>query len=451
MGEETAQIPQNREAERSLLGAVLFDDDLLSVPAVRLVQPADFHFESHRLIFAAMLALVAAGSGVDVVTLAAQLGASLSSAGGQAYLDTLEAAAPATAHAEQYAGLVLDASLRRRLIREARAIEATARNEQVKSEEAVSDAQRRVLDIRRPAGREAVGIRDAMRAASARWEARHEHPQDVTGVPTGLWAVDKLTSGWQPGQLVIIAGRPGDGKTSLATRSLVAAAAAGFPALLFSLEMPEEQIVDRLVAMEGRVDGSRLRSGWLRDEDWTQVGQASSRLAGLPFWIDAAPSPSLFDLRASARRVQSRIAGGHLGLVIVDYVQRMPGRGGRSRNDDVAENARGLKSLGRDMGLPVVALSQLSRDSVKQGRRPGLADLRDTGELEQEADVVLFLYHQPVNVSACGECGRGVAEVIVEKQRNGPTGIVHVRWEREFTRFHDMAPPPTRDWHQEAG
>ena len=421
------------------------------MPSVQSVRPEDFNFESHRLIFAAMLALAASGSRIDAVILEAKLGADLGSAGGVSYLSTLENAAPAAENAGQYAAIVLDAAQRRRLIREARAIEAAARSESTTAAEATADAQRRVLDIGRATAREAVPIRDAMRSATARWEERHDRPREVTGVPTGLGLVDNLTSGWQPGQLVLVAGRPGDGKTSLASKALVSAAAAGFPSLLFSLEMPEEQIVDRLVAMEGRVDGSRLRSGWLRDEDWTRVGEAQSRLAGLPFWIDDMAAPSLFDLRASARRVQAKLKDKPLGLVVVDYVQRMPASGrGKSRNDEVGENARGLKSLARDFRVPVIALSQLSRDSVKQGRRPNLSDLRDTGELEQEADVVLFIYHQPPESRGCPECVPGVAEVIVGKQRNGATGAVHVRWEREFTRFGDFK-QPRQDHYAEAG
>ncbi len=432
------------DAEKGLLGSVLLDERVLTLAGPARLVPDDFAIGAHGRIFTAMRALADAGSGIDVITLSAELGGDLAQCGGHAYLATLDTSAPTSANAEHYAGLVSRASSRRRLTHELKTALSVAQDEDTPVEEALAGAQRRVLDLHRPGGQEPKTLRSGLQRAGKRWEERHAHPAEVTGVPTGLYELDRMTAGLQPGQLAVLAGKTSRGKTSLALQILIAAARGGFPGILFSLEMPEEQITDRLVSTEGGVDGARLRSGWLRDDDWARVGHATSSLSNLPVWIADASAPTLFDMRAAARRVQAREK--KLGLVVVDYLQLVkPASRGENREQAVAEIGRGLKALARDLAVPVLALSQFSRKVDTENRRPRVSDLRESGALEQESDVIVLLHSQDRG-GDCSQCGPGVVEVIVDKQRIGPTGTVHASWEPEFTRFGNLGAPPRTDW-----
>ncbi len=445
--------PEAQSAERALLGAVLLDERVLSMPAVVRLAPAHFGQEAHRLIWGAMRSLADKGRPIDQVTLgdALLVAGHLAATGGPAYLISLENATPTASNAEHYAALVYDAALVRHVERDAAQLGEMARSGVVTGADLAAEVHKRALALERPAIREARGIRDALVDANVKWEALHDRPADVTGVPTGLHALDRMTAGLHPGQLVILAARSGRGKTSLALRILVEAARAGYPALLFSLEMPEGQIVDRIVSSEGQIDGVRLRTGWLRDEDWMRLGVAQSELGRLPLWIDAAPAPGLLDLRASAMRVQAKAPGQRLGLVVVDYLQivRASGRRDGNREQEVAEVARGLKALARTLDVPVLALSQMSRGIEREKRRPQLSDLRESGAIEQEADVVAFIWQAPEGAGC--DCRQDVCEIVVGKQRNGPTGEVHVRWIEQFARHENPeSSRPPEGWQERA-
>ena len=431
--------PHNLQAEESLLGAMLLSRDAI-VDAVEICGADDFYKPAHGHVFDAVTSLYGRGDPVDPVTVADELRRAdlLEAIGGPPTLVTLQANTPAISNAARYARIVEEHALLRRLIGVAGEIAELGYDvpEDVSSavdraESMVFEvAQRRVTDTTRP-------LRDLLAASLDRLEALYDRGETITGVPTGFTDLDERLSGLQPSNLIIVGARPAMGKTSFALNIAAHAAMdARTPVLVFSLEMSHLEITQRLICAEARVEASRMRNGRLHDTDWGKISHAVGRLGEAPIYIDDNPMITVMDIRAKARRLKSREG---LGLVVVDYLQLMSGRSSaENRQVEISEISRGLKILARELQVPVVALSQLSRQlEMRADKRPQLADLRESGALEQDADVVMFLYRDEVYNSESPD--RGTAEVIVSKHRSGPTGITQLAFLDHYTKFANMA------------
>jgi replicative DNA helicase len=431
--------PHNIQAEESLLGAMLLSRDAI-VDAVQIVGSDDFYKPAHGHVFDAVTSLYGQGEPVDPVTVADELRRAdlLDHIGGSATLVTLQANTPAISNAGRYARIVEEHALLRRLIGVAGEIAELGYDVPDDVEAAVDRAesmvfevaQRRVTDTTRP-------LRDLLAASLDRLEALYDRGEAITGVPTGFVDLDDRLSGLQPSNLVIVGARPAMGKTSFALNIAAnAAMEGGVPTLIFSLEMSHLEITQRLICSEARVEASRMRNGRLHDSDWGKISHAIGRLGEAPIYIDDNPMITVMDIRAKARRLKSREG---LGLVIIDYLQLMSGRSNaENRQVEISEISRGLKILARELEVPVVALSQLSRGlEMRADKRPQLADLRESGALEQDADVVMFLYRDEVYNTESPD--RGTAEVIVSKHRSGPTGVTQLAFLDHYTKFANMA------------
>jgi replicative DNA helicase len=436
--------PHNLEAEESLLGAMLLSPDAVTA-AVGICSASDFYKPAHGHIFAAVRSLFEVGEPVDVVTVTDELrrSALLEAVGDPSLLVSLQAGTPSTANAIHYAKIVEEHSLLRRLVGVAGDIAElgySAPDDVVgtldRAETMVFEvAQRKAEDTVRPLG-------DLLSPALDHIQQRHEQGDIVTGVATGFVDLDEMLAGLQPSSLTIVGARPSMGKTSLAL-GMVAHVGVVLqrPVLLVSLEMGHLELTQRLLAAEALVDAHRLRIGRLHEQDWPRISQAISRLSDAPVYIDDNPNATVMDIRARARRL--RKSAGDLGLVVVDYLQLMTG-GSRARFEnrqvEVADISRGLKILARELDVPVVALSQLSRNlEARQDKRPMLSDLRESGSLEQDADVVLFIYREEAYDLDAPVDRRGRAEVIVAKHRNGRVGMIELVFRNQYARFDNMA------------
>jgi replicative DNA helicase len=431
--------PHNLEAEESLLGAMLLSREAIA-SAVEICSAADFYKPAHGHVFDAVLSLYGQGEPADPVTVADELRRAglLDAVGGPALLVSLQTNIPAISNAARYARIVEEHALLRRLIGVANEI-AELGYEIPDDVTGVLDraeamvyevGQRRVVDSLLP-------IRDLLAASLDHLEALYEKGESITGVPTGYRDLDEQLSGLQPSNLVIVGARPAAGKTSFALGMVAhAGMEAQIPVLFFSLEMSHLEITQRLLCAEARVESSRLRNGRLLESDWPKISHAIGRLGEAPIYIDDNPNLTVMDIRAKSRRLKSREG---LGLVVVDYLQLMSGRmSAENRQVEVSEISRGLKILARELELPVVALSQLSRNlEQRHDKRPVLADLRESGSLEQDADVVMFIYRDELYNPESAD--RGSAEVIVSKHRNGPTGTAHLAFLDHYTMFANMA------------
>ena len=432
--------PYNLSAEESLLGAMLLSRDAIAA-AVETCAADDFYKPAHAHIFDAICALYGQGEPADPVTVADELRRAdlLEAIGGPATLISLQANTPATANAGRYGRIVEEHALLRRLIGVASEIaelgysvpeDVTAVVDRAESM-VFEVAERRVIDTLRP-------LHDLLSESLDRLEALYDRGEAITGVPTGYVDLDERLSGLQPSNLIIVGARPAMGKTSFGL-GLAAHAAmeARLPVLYFSLEMSHPEITQRLLCSEARVDSSRIRNGRLLESDWPKISHAIGRLGEAPLYIDDNPNLSVMEIRAKARRLKSRL--GELGVIVVDYLQLMSTRtNAENRQVEVSEISRGLKILARELEVPVVALSQLSRNlEMRADKRPVLADLRESGSLEQDADVVMFLYRDEVYNPESPD--RGTAEVILSKHRNGPTGVTQLAFLDHYTRFANMA------------
>jgi replicative DNA helicase len=432
--------PHNLAAEESLLGAMLLSRDAIVAAIEVQLGPDDFYKPAHGHIYDAITSLYAQGEPADPVTVAEELRRAgvLEAIGGGAVLLSLQAGTPAIGNATRYARIVEEHALLRRLIGVAGEIAEIGYGlpddvpAAIDGAEALvfEVAQRRVTDSMAP-------IRELLERHLDHIEALYERNQEITGVPTGFVDLDKQLAGLQPSNLVIVGARPGMGKTSFAL-GLAAHAAleASEPVLLFSLEMSHRELTQRLLCSEARVDATRMRNGRLLEADWPKISHAVGRLAEAQIFIDDNPRLTVMEIRAKARRLKSREG---LGMIVVDYLQLMTGRAdSENRQVEVSEISRGLKILARELEVPVVALSQLSRTlESRADKRPILADLRESGSLEQDADVVIFLYRDELYNRESPD--RGTAEVIVAKHRNGPTGVTQLAFLDHYTRFANMA------------
>ncbi len=436
--------PQNIEAEQSVLGAILLDNDAIN-QAIEILTAEDFYRESHREIFRAMVALSERNQPVDAITLtdALRTGGVLEAVGGAGYIAELAACVPTAANAGHYARIVREKALLRSLASISTEIASGAYDSPPNVDEYLDDSEHKIFEISERRIRQSFHSMPELTRESIRLlERLYERKELVTGVPTGFIDLDRLTAGLQPSDLVVIAARPSMGKTALALNIAAHAATECEPRVgvaLFSLEMAKEQLVLRMLCAEGRVDSSRARAGYLGERDFPKLAQAAARLSEAPIFIDDSSDTSAIVLKAKCRRLM-RERNANLGLIIVDYLQLMrSARPGESREKEIAEISRSLKALAKELKVPVVALSQLNRQvETRPDRRPLLADLRESGAIEQDADLIAFIYRDEMYHRDSKE--PGVAEVIIAKQRNGPTGTAKLTYITQFTRFENYAP-----------
>ena len=444
--------PQSLEAEQSTLGAMLLERTAIEKGA-ELLQPEDFYREAHKIIFQTVVDLAGRNEPVDLTTLAAELEnrGQLEAAGGRPYLATLLDAVPTAAHVEFYAKIVSQKAILRRLIGVGTDMVQDCYGEVENAEEVVDRAEAAVLAVaERRSVRYFSLLKDLLDDAFERIDYLYGHKQDTVGLATGLHGLDEMTSGFQKSDLVIIAARPSMGKTSLAINMAVHAAVhEKAPVAIFSLEMSKEQLALRIIQSEAQVDSRRLRSGYLNEEQWRRITEGVSRVWDAPLYIDDTPGISAMEMRSKARRLRAEV--GSLGLVVIDYLQLMRWHGRvENRNQEISEIARSLKNLARELEVPVIALSQLSRAvERREDKRPILSDLRESGSIEAEADVVMMLfrpsyyqYDKPDSDEAPvpGAERVDLTELIIAKHRNGPTGTVQLAFLPDYARFRDRAP-----------
>jgi replicative DNA helicase len=435
--------PWSAEAEQAVLGAMLLDQDA-ALRAAELVDDAMFYREAHRRLFRAMVALVERRTVIDHITLRDELlrRGELESAGGFDYLAELVDAVPTAANLEFHARIVRDKAILRRLIETSTGIITEAYDGHSTATELLDIAESRIFKISQQRGDEGfTRIKEMLWPTMERIETLQRSGKAITGVPSGFVDLDGLTSGFQDAELVVVAARPSMGKTAFCLNIAANAAAEGNGVAIFSLEMSKEALVQRMLTATARVDSHRVRQGSLRDSDFTQLARAAGLLQTYQVWIDDTPSITLLEMRSKARRLK---IDNDLKLIIVDYLQLMRSpEHSENRVQEISDISRSLKALARELEVPVIALSQLSRASEQRGgeRKPILSDLRDSGAIEQDADLVIFI-HRPEYYDREDESKRGLAEVMLAKNRNGPTGDVQLKFHREYTRFDSFS---TRD------
>jgi replicative DNA helicase len=430
--------PQNLEAERACLGSMLLDKEAIEV-GIDLLTGEDFYSEQHRIVYAALLELYSRSTPVDIVTLTDYLRGSgdLDRAGGVGYVSSLLDDVPTSANIEYYAKIVEQKSLLRKLIRASSSVISMSYNTEKDAYEIVDEAEKLIFDVSERKGvRGYFSMNEVIKDSITAIEKLFHRGDNYTGIPSGFKELDDLTSGFQKSEFIVIAARPSVGKTAFALNIAQNAAIHGqLTVAVFSLEMSKEALTQRMLCSEARIDSQRLRKGLLRTEEWGPLTTAAGKLSEANIFIDETPGISDMQLRAKARRIQSRHG---LDLVIVDYLQLMSSiRKKEGRTQEISEISRSIKALARELNIPVLALSQLSRAVETRGRdkRPILSDLRESGAIEQDADVVIFLYRDELyNPHSDKE---GLAEVIIQKQRNGPTGKIELKFFKEFTRFEN--------------
>lgn len=433
--------PQNMEAESSVLGAILIDHESIN-KVLEFLKEQDFYREANRRVFAAMVALSEKHEPTDVITLADYLQArgQLESIGGASYLSSLADTVPSAANVVAYAKIIRQKGVIRRLIQASTEISSRG-YETDDAEELLDYAEKTIFDISENRIRPSfTKVKEVVKDSFKRIEQLFENKKPLTGLATGFEEIDKITCGLQNSDLIIVAGRPSMGKTAFALniaehvaiheKSTVA---------IFSLEMSKEQLVTRMLCSQAQIDSSRLRKGQLEERDWPALTRAAGNLSDVQIFIDDSASPTVLEMRAKARRLK-RESG--LDLLIIDYLQLMRGSGNsHSREQEISEISRSLKSLAKELAIPVVALSQLNRAvENRQNRRPQLADLRESGAIEQDADVISFIYRDEVYDPNTAD--KGVAEIIIGKQRNGPTGFCRLAFLNQFTKFENLAYEP---------
>ncbi len=437
-------LPHNLEAEKSVLGAILIHNEAFN-HAAELIDSRDFFRDAHRRIFDKMVALSERNDAIDFITLKEELARAgdLEEVGGPAYIASLADGVPRTANVEHYARIVKEKATLRNLIHSANRILSDAYRAEEDAEVILDGAERAIFEIADDRIREGfVPLRDLVQSSFATIEKLQQHKGLVTGVPTGFIDLDEMTSGLQPSDLVLVAARPSMGKTSFVLNiaqhiGTQTDMTVGF----FSLEMSKEQLFMRMLTAEARIDAHRFRSGFLNEKDYGRLSHALGTLAEARVFIDDTASVGVLEMRAKARRLKAEHG---LHLLIVDYIQLMQGRGRfESRQAEIASISRSLKGLAKELKIPIVALSQLSRASeTRADHRPQLSDLRESGALEQDADVVMFIYREEQYRGADGQpnqAAEGVAEIIIGKQRNGPVGTAKLAFIKEHTRFENLA------------
>lgn len=432
-------LPHNLEAERSILGAILIRNDAFNV-AAELIDADDFFRDAHRRVFDKMVDLNERGQAIDLVTLRDELSRSgdLDPVGGPAYISSLADGVPRSTNVEHYARIVKERATLRNLIAAANRIEAEAYTAQDEASVVLDRAEQEIFAIAEGRIRSGfVPLSELAQDSFATIERLQNVQNAVTGVPTGFVDIDDLTAGLQPADLVIVAARPSMGKTAFALNIGAHVGTTGERTVgVFSLEMAKEQLFLRMLTSAAQVDSHRFRTGLLTDADYASLSEAMTSLSDARVYIDDTPSLGVLEMRAKSRRLQAEHG---LDLIIIDYLQLMQGRGRfENRNQEIASISRSLKALAKELDVPVVALSQLSRAPESRGdKRPQLSDLRESGALEQDADVVMFIFREDMYEETPEN--ENVAEIIIGKQRNGPTGTVRLAFLKQQTRFENLS------------
>ena len=428
--------PQNQEAEQAVLGAILLQSEAL-ITTMERVQPEDFYYPAHQLIFEAMINLGEEGQPIDMVTLAAKLQdkQQLDDIGNVSYLMKLANAVPTAANVDYYAQIIEEKSMMRRLIRTATQIVSEGYTAEDDIGALLSDAERRILEIsNRRSSSGFIAIKDVLMEVFEKVENLHNNQGNTSGIPSGFVDLDKMTSGFQRSDLIIVAARPSVGKTAFALNiAQNVGVRAKETVAIFSLEMSAAQLVQRMICAESNVDAGRLRTGTLIDDDWEKLTMSIASLSEANIFIDDTPGITVADIRAKCRRLKKEHG---LGMILIDYLQLIAGRGkaGENRQQEVSEISRTLKMIARELDVPLIALSQLSRGvEQRQDKRPMMSDLRESGSIEQDADIVAFLYRDDYYNQDTEK--KNIIEIIIAKQRNGPVGTVELVFLKNFNKF----------------
>ncbi|WNS75487.1 replicative DNA helicase [Bacillus sp. DTU_2020_1000418_1_SI_GHA_SEK_038] len=442
--------PQNIEAEQAVLGAIFLEPSSLTLASEILI-PEDFYRAAHQKIFNVMLKLSDQGKAVDLITVTEELAAAklIEDTGGVSYLSELAGSVPTAANMEYYAKIVEEKSLLRRLIRTATGIAQDGYTRENEVEVLLGEAEKNILEV---AQRKNAGafhnIKDVLVRTYDNIEVMHNRKGDITGIATGFAELDKMTAGFQRNDLIIVGARPSVGKTAFALNiAQNVATKTNENVAIFSLEMGAEQLVMRMLCAEGNIDAQRLRTGSLTDEDWGKLTMAMGSLSNAGIFIDDTPGVKITEIRSKCRRLKQEHG---LGMILIDYLQLIlgSGRSGENRQQEVSEISRSLKALARELQVPVIALSQLSRGvEQRQDKRPMMSDIRESGSIEQDADIVAFLYRDDYYDKESEN--KNIIEIIIAKQRNGPTGTVSLAFVKEYNkfvnlerRFDDSSVPP---------
>lgn len=431
--------PQNLEAEQAVLGSMLLEEDAL-VQAAELLEEGAFYKDAHRKIFSVLLALYKANVPVDLVTVTEEFKKRnwLEEIGGASYLATLTSIVPTASNAQYYCGIVKQKAILRSLIRASTQIASDCYEEALEPDLLLDKAETLIFDIAsKKIKRDAIAMKDIIKSSIEMIDMLYQRKGMITGLPTGFLELDQQLAGLQPADLIVVAGRPAMGKSSFALCVAEHAALTQKAGVaIFSLEMSKENLVQRMLCSHAHINAHSVRSGMLSTSDWPTLTKAAGKLSEAPIFVDDSPSISVLELRAKARRLKSRY---NIGLLVLDYLQLMNESSyADNRQQEISVISRSLKALARELNVPVIAVSQLSRaPERRESFRPRLSDLRESGAIEQDADVVLMLfredYYSPTDEN------RGIAEIIVAKQRNGPTGTVKLAFIKEYTRFEMLA------------
>ncbi len=430
--------PQNIEAEINLLGAILLDKEVL-IQVLDEVSSDDFYQDKHQVIFQAILDLFEKKQPIDLLTLSSILKDQkhLKNIGGVSYLTTLVNAVATSAHAKSYAKIVHHKSVLRRLLSTSREINELSYDEDRPLEDVLDEAEKQLFTVsQKHLKRQFTSIKSVLIETFERFDEMSKDNNRLRGLTTGFGELDKITNGLQKSDLIIIAARPSMGKTSFALDIIRSVAIAeGLPVGFFSLEMSKEQLVDRLLASQAKIDLSKIRSNSLEESDFEKLNIAMGILNEAPIYIDDSPMTNIMEMRAKARRLQLEKG---LGLIVVDYLQLMSGRNQENRVQEVSDISRGLKALAREVDVPVIALSQLSRSVENRSPQiPQLADLRESGSIEQDADAVMFIYREDYYNSETDR--QNIADILIKKHRNGPTGEIELFWNKKMASFSNLS------------
>jgi replicative DNA helicase len=446
-GADTARVPpHDLDAERAVIGALLVSETAVAAVAEQLT-PEEFYSETHRIIYAAMMRLYSRGDRIDQITLTNELNSinEFDRVGGRAYVFQLVESVPTASNAARYAEIVRGKALLRSVIDVGSRITEDAFREPEDVTEALDSAEQLIYNVSNNTLKQHLApVSQLAPGALEMIQRLYEQEGEVTGVETGFEDLDRLTTGFHKSDLVVLAARPAMGKTAMALNAIWhASGEKKMPVAIFSLEMSKEQLVQRLISQTTRIPAQSLRSGNVKAEDWPKLLRGVAQVSEAPIWIDDTAGVTLMEMRAKVRRLASQLSaqgGPPLSLVVVDYLQLMIGQGSRNdnRQQEIAEISRGLKVLARDLDVPVLAIAQLSRAvESRHDKRPMLSDLRDSGAIEQDADMVMFLYRDEYYNPDSDD--KGIAEVIVGKHRNGPTGKVQLAWLEQYTKFASLA------------
>ncbi len=433
--------PQNIEAEQCVLGGILIENQAL-LKVIDILHPDDFYKEAHGIIYEAIIDLFDRNEPQDLVTVYNILKSKgkLEAIGGAAYLAEITETMPVAANIGYYAKIVYDKAVLRRLIQKASDIVTMCYGEIGDVNEVLESAEAGIFEISQSNVRQSFHpLKSVIKHGIKNIEDLYERKELITGVPSGFTEVDRLTSGFQPSDLVIIAGRPSMGKTAFALNiAQHAAISKGISVAIFSLEMSRDQLALRMLCSEARVDAQKVRTGFLSEKDWPRLISAADYLSKAPIFIDDTPIISALEIRAKARRLKSKH---NLGLVLVDYLQLMKGRGYNERREqEISEISRSLKAMAKELDLPVIALSQLNRKvEDRPNKMPQMADLRESGAIEQDADIIAFIYRDEVYNHSEDNPNRGIAKIIIGKQRNGPTGVVKLAFVDRYATFANLS------------